>query len=80
MSEYMFGVGRGRVDGEIVDKVQEVAEKHDCDFVHGYFPGDGFRYWFAGPNRGHPFDREMGRAVIDDLEIRDLWPIPTTED
>lgn len=26
-------------------------------------PGDGPRYWFAGPNRGNPFDARLEQSV-----------------
>lgn len=41
---------------------------HVCWLVR-YTEGDGSspRYWFSGPNRGEPFDRDMAAAVKRDL-------------
>ncbi len=76
MSEYMFGVGRGRVAAKTAKRIDKIARKHDCYFISGTFPGDGPKFWFAGPNRGHPFDQAMARAVTSDLEAAGLYPIP----
>lgn len=78
MSEFFFGLGKGRVSERTVEVVQKIARKHGCDFVANYCePGSGPRYWFCGPNRGFPFDDAMAKAVSQDLaaagfDMRDL--------
>ena len=73
MGEYHFGVGRGRA--KHVQRIDRIARKHGADFVCCNLPGDGWRYWFSGPNRGFPFDGAMARAVEADLEAVGLWPV-----
>lgn len=68
MSEHMFGVGKGRLRAAVRNQIQEIARRHDCDFTNPTLPGDGPRYWFAGPNLGFPFDRKMEQSVWHDLE------------
>ena len=67
MSEFFFGGGRGRVRAAAAAQIDEIARRHDCRFIFARLPGEGPRYWFAGPNRGHPFDDAMARAVWADL-------------
>lgn len=76
MSEYMFGEGRGSVAEKTARRIDKIARKHDCCFISAMIPGDGHKFWFAGPNRGHPFDQAMARAVTADLEAVGLYPIP----
>lgn len=68
MSEYFFGLGRGRIPSKIAKRADAIASKHGACLVNPRLPGEGYRYWFAGPNRGEPFDRAMARAVLDDLD------------
>lgn len=68
MSEYMFGVGRGKVSAAKAKKVNTIAKKHDARFIAANIPGDGFKYWFSGPNLGAPFDKAMADAVYADLD------------
>jgi hypothetical protein len=69
MSEYMFGVGRGKVTAAKAKKVNAIAKKHNAWFITANIPGDGHKYWFAGPNLGHPFDKAMAEAVYADLDV-----------
>lgn len=67
MSEFHFGVGRGEVDDSICAQVCKIAKKHGATFINPRLP-EGWRYWFAGQNRGNPFDRALSDAVWSDLE------------
>lgn len=73
MSQYMFGVRRGTLPAATVRKIERVAKRHGCTFVGPVsIPGNGTQSWFAGPNRGAPFDDAMARAVFDDLEAEGI--------
>lgn len=67
MSQYLFGSGRGKIKPSIRKRIDAIANRHDADFVNPNMPGEGWRFWFAGPNLGHPFDRAMANAVWEDL-------------
>ena len=77
MGEYMFGLGRGRVSDATYKAAEDIAKRHDCTLNLYQDPGQGPRYWFAGPNLGEPFDGAMRSAVIADLDAAGLWPLPT---
>lgn len=68
MGEYIFGVGDGRLAEKTAKAAGRIARRHGCWLVR-YTEGDGSspRYWFSGPNRGEPFDRDMAAAVKRDL-------------
>lgn len=68
MAQHMFGCGRGRINNKIATRANEVARRHGAVLNNINNPGQGWIYWFAGPNRGDPFDRAMANAVRDDLE------------
>ena len=83
MKEYLFGQG----DGHLPAAAQKVAEKHGAHLVNSHHGqcrcGRGCdprrcpqakRHWFAGPNRGEPFDRRMAEAVMDDLDQSGILP------
>jgi hypothetical protein len=71
MSEYLFGVGSKRIPPSFGARVDEIAQRHGCDFVWVRL-AEGPRYWFAGPNRGSPFDGQMAAAVWADLQAAGL--------
>ena len=71
MSEYHFSTGRGKVSGRLAKRADAVARKHGAYFVAADLP-EGPRYWFSGPNLGHPFDAAMARAVREDLAAAGL--------
>lgn len=71
MSEHHFGVGIGKLRDAARRRIDAVAERHGCSFHNPTLP-EGPRYWFAGPNRGTPFDERMGTAVYADLEREGL--------
>lgn len=68
MGEFFFGLGRGRVKEPMRRRVDRIAARHGACFVNPNLPGEGWRYWFAAPNLGHPFDQATARAVADDLD------------
>lgn len=67
MSEYFFGVGRGQLRAEVREKINALASTRDSYIINTNTPGEGWRYWFAGPNRGEPFDSSMKLGVMDKL-------------
>jgi hypothetical protein len=74
VSEYFFGLGRGRVSDDRIKALDEIGAEYGAVFCNPSLPGDGPRYWFAGPNQGHPFDQAMAKAVIGAAEAAGLWP------
>ena len=70
--EYFFGLGRGRLPEAFARRVDEVARRHGATFVNPCMPGEDYRYWFAAPNRGHPFDQATAAAVHAGLEAEEL--------
>lgn len=72
MSEFMFGVSRAKPTRKDAKRMERIARKHGCSLIEGTFPGDGYKRWFAGPNRGHPFDQALADAVYADLEAAGL--------
>ena len=79
MSEYFFGLGRGRLRKKVVKKINATARKHGARIVLYKDPASGWRYWFACRNYGSPFDEATASAVKDDLKEQDLWPVPTRD-
>jgi len=69
MNEYMFGVSREKLSRKDAKRYARVAGKHGFTFVEAILPGEGYKRWFAGPNRGHPFDGEAERAIRQELGI-----------
>jgi hypothetical protein len=69
MSEYMFGVRvrDGRTPGRERDRREAIANRHGCTWVEIYEPTGQWKSWFAGPNRGHPFDQQMGESVMAEV-------------
>lgn len=68
MSQHCFGVSRVRLSKTDSKKANEIADRHGCDFIEVVLPGIGYQRWFAGPNRGFPFDDQMAKAVYADLK------------
>jgi hypothetical protein len=68
MSEHFFGLGNGKIPARIRDRADKIASRHGATLANPNLPGEGYRYWFAGPNRGHPFDQAMSEAVLADLD------------
>lgn len=68
MSEYFFGVGCAKLAASFVKKIEEALKDTDVSLANPNLPGEGYRYWFAGPNRGDPWNTEMERDVFERLE------------
>ena len=69
MSEYMFAPTKKKITKTTARKLNAIARRHGADFVGPVrIPGNDLTGWFAGPNRGFPFDREMHEAVMRDVE------------
>ena len=70
MAEHMFGVRvrNGRTAGRERDRREAIADKHGCTWVEIYEPTGQWKSWFAGPNRGHPFDRQMEERVMAEVQ------------
>ncbi len=66
-SEYLFGSGTGRIPDDERALIDRVVEPLGVVLNNQDLPGEGYRYWFAGPNRGHPFDRALERQVYQAL-------------
>ncbi len=64
---FFFAVGRGHVDLVTKARCEEIAQENAAAFVSVNMPGEGWRYWFEGPNRGDPFDRELAKTVLGQL-------------
>lgn len=76
MSEYLFGLG----SGWLPESADKIARKHGARLVNyadpqckcGYGCAIGEckssrRHWFAGPNRGAPFDGQLRDAVMGEI-------------
>lgn len=69
MSEHLFGCGYGRINKTLEKRVDAIAKKFGASFTWIVEPSGEHRYWFAGPNRGEPFDGDMARDVAEALRV-----------
>jgi hypothetical protein len=44
---FFFGLGRGQLSDDEVERRQQIARKHGAAFTYTDLPGEGWRYWFA---------------------------------
>lgn len=65
MSEYMFGLGPGHLG----ERARKIAKTHGVELVNYTEPRGEKRHWFAGPNRGAPFDERLARDTMTALEM-----------
>lgn len=72
MGEHHFGVGKGRIDAAMGERIDEVAMSHGAAFVWLDLPGQGPSYWFGCPCRGEASNAQRERAVWADLEAEGL--------
>lgn len=82
MSEYIFESGSGKVGKREAARIDAIAKKHGATFVRYCGPecycgkncgGCNHRFWFAGPNRGEPFDSEMAKKTLFEVgEIKTI--------
>ena len=74
MSEYLFGVSRVRVSKKEAARRDRICKKHggygynQIDESHGTQEGGRWVGWYAGPNRGAPFDGQLASAVLAEVE------------
>lgn len=67
----MFGSGNREIKDATSIKIDKIARKHGYVLNNPKLP-EGWRYWFAGPNRGNPFDQAAEEAIWADLETAGL--------
>lgn len=72
MNEFLFGSGNGRLLEDAATRIDRIARKHDAAFNHVHMP-DGWRFWFATRDYGHPFNTATAQAVYADLKAAGLW-------
>lgn len=64
MSEYFFGVHAGHLTAQ----ADKIAKRHGAWHVNYTEPRGPRRGWFGCPNRGHPFDLAVAKAVFADID------------
>jgi hypothetical protein len=64
MSEYFFALHSGHLPA----KADKIARRHGAAHSNYTEPNGQKRGWFSCFNRGQPFDGEIRRAVIADLD------------
>lgn len=65
---WVFGGGNGHIDEDRAEALHQIAQRHGASFVAVDMPNGGPRYWFETPRKGPPFDGEVTRAVLRDVE------------
>jgi hypothetical protein len=66
MSEYMFGLTNESITKKEGKRRDKIAQKFGATFVGPISRPDGTtKGWFAGPNRGHPFNDDLRRNVME---------------
>lgn len=68
MSQFMFGISRQKPTRKEAKIMERAAKAEGCDFIEADLPGTGYQRWFAGPNMGFPFDRDMANRVKARIE------------
>ena len=68
---YLSGMGRGKLTKTEIAARKRAAKSEGCSFIHADMPGEGWRHWFSGPNRGEPFDSKMASGVLSALRPQD---------
>lgn len=71
MGEFFFGTGRRPIKAREVKRIDKIAQAHGACFVCARLP-EGWRSWFAAPNRGAPFDGQTEAAVWRALQAAGL--------
>lgn len=67
MSEFLFLVRNGQTRKGETAAARRIAKKHGAYFVRHREPRGEIRTWFAAPNLGFPFDRDLAERVAADL-------------
>ena len=63
MSQYTFLVRRGQPRKGETEAARKIAQEEGVEYVTIRDPGNGLKSWFAGPNRGFPFDQWLSERV-----------------
>jgi hypothetical protein len=71
-SEFHFLVGSGQIRASVAKTIDRIAREEEATFVNVKLPGDGWRYWCAGPNHGDPFNQWMRDRVLAGLQAEKL--------
>jgi hypothetical protein len=63
MAEFMFGVRTGDSRLPLRDRTarERAAKEMGVTWIEIKEPTGQWKSWFAGPNRGHPFDADLQR-------------------
>ena len=63
MAEHLFGVRtcESRLPLRVRMACERAAKELDLAWVEINEPDGAWKSWFAGPNRGHPFDADIQR-------------------
>lgn len=70
-AEHFFGVSRERLSPREARRQDKIARQFGAHLVEVmYLPGVGYQRWFAGPNRGEPFNSRLARRVADAIGAR----------
>ena len=66
MNKFHFGLGSGKVSKQEEKRINRILNNgnYGVDFFAISAIGIGTRYWFSGPNRGHPFDQKLANKVL----------------
>jgi len=63
---YMFGICREKLSKKEVTRRDRICkEEGGYGFELIRDPGEGWKGWFSGPNRGDPFDSALRQRVLD---------------
>lgn len=72
MSEFLFGVSRGRITAAEVRHRDRICVEEGG---HGYTqirePGGEYRGWYFAANKGDPFDRDLAARVLLRVTVKD---------
>jgi len=63
MGNFQFLLGQGHLP----KKANKIAQKHGAELINYTEPNGNRRHWFAGPNKGNPFDAQLANDVTVDL-------------
>ena len=75
MSQYFWGCNKGVVSDREATRIRRALKRaglHNAYFTREALP-NGPHYWFSGPNRGEPFDRQLqaaAEAAVGPVKVR----------
>ena len=70
MSEFNFGLGRGKVSTRERARIDRICRKfasRQVAFSNPTLPGDGARFWFSASNLGGSFDSRIANEVMTEV-------------